>query len=46
MDGNPGHFCKVGQVCDLERYAILQDEWLRTRARHRFPAPRAALQPA
>lgn len=38
------HFCKGEQVFDLECYAILKEEWIRTRARHRFPALRAALQ--
>lgn len=37
------HFCKNDQVFDLESYAILKEEWIRTRARYRFPAPRAAL---
>jgi [ribosomal protein S5]-alanine N-acetyltransferase len=39
-------FVKDDQTYDLESYAILKDEWLRTRARHRFPAAVRPLQPA
>jgi [ribosomal protein S5]-alanine N-acetyltransferase len=38
-------FQKGDQLFDLENYTILREQWQRTRARHRFPAPRA-LQPA
>jgi RimJ/RimL family protein N-acetyltransferase len=37
-------FAKNNEVFDLESYAILKDEWLRTRARHRFPALARTLQ--
>ncbi len=38
------HFSKDDQLFDLECYAILKEEWLRTRASHRFPAARSVLQ--
>lgn len=40
----PEQFVKNDQVYDLECYAILKDAWLRTRARHRFPAAVHTLQ--
>jgi [ribosomal protein S5]-alanine N-acetyltransferase len=39
-------FSKDDQLIDLECYAITREEWLRTRARHRFPMAQAMLQTA
>ena len=39
-------FGKGDQLLDLECYAISSEDWLATRARHRFPKALAKLQPA
>jgi [ribosomal protein S5]-alanine N-acetyltransferase len=41
-----GQFSKNDEHLDLECYAIAQEEWLRTRARYRFPLAQAELQMA
>jgi [ribosomal protein S5]-alanine N-acetyltransferase len=39
-------FSKNDQLMDMECYALTREDWLRTRARYRFPLTQAELQPA